>query len=194
MMLDDLKKLSAVLKSFGFTGWEPDKEYNSRFFLQKLAYFCKVLGIKLDSYEFSIYLHGPYSQALSTDYSAHAAVVTAPTRDYSFSREERENLRFLKDVIFNHPLMQTHSDEFLEAVSTIIFFIEQDNDYSHDALIDKVKDIKPHLSNRILSIAVNVAKEFLLRIKPLPEDLEEELSAWEQIEDGLDSDVQDDSI
>jgi uncharacterized protein YwgA len=192
-MLDDLKKIAAVLKSFGFKGWEPDKDYNSRFFIQKIAYLCKVLGIRLESYDFSIYLHGPYSQTLSTDYSTYAAIVTAPSRDYAFSREERENLRFLKDVILNHPMMQSHSDDFLEAVSTIIFFIKKDNDYSHDSLVEKVKAIKPHLTTRILSIAVNVAKEFLLRIEPPPQELEKELSAWEQMGDGLDTDAKDDA-
>ena len=67
--------------------------------------------------------------------------------------------------------------------------VKADNDYSHDSLIDKVKEIKPHLGVRILSVAVNVVKELLLAIEPPSADLEKELSAWEKMGDGLEKDV-----
>ena len=67
-MLKDLKKLAAILNYFGFSGWDASMAYEYRFHIQKIAYLCKMSGINLDSYEFSIYLHGPYSQALALDY------------------------------------------------------------------------------------------------------------------------------
>jgi hypothetical protein len=194
-MLDDLKTVAAVLKFFGFTGWEPRNDYVYRFNIQKIAYLCKVMGVPLQSYDFSIYLHGPYSQALAADYTAYPAIVTADPRDHSkdhaFSGGEREALRHMKDVVFSNPLMQAHPAEFLEALSTVVFFIISEDDYSHDSLVGKVKEIKPHLSARILSIAVNVAKELLISIKPPSAALVEELSAWERMGDGLDKDMVD---
>ncbi|MEX2682668.1 MAG: hypothetical protein Q6373_013790, partial [Candidatus Sigynarchaeota archaeon] len=40
-------------------------------------------------------------------------------------------------------LMQTHHAEFLEALSTVVFFNVNENDYCHDSLVQKVKKIKP---------------------------------------------------
>jgi hypothetical protein len=54
----------------------------------------------------------------------------------------------------------------------------------------KAKEIKPHLSAPILSIAVNVAKELLISIKPPSAALVDELSAWERMGDGLYKDTQ----
>ncbi|MEX2681504.1 MAG: hypothetical protein Q6373_007885 [Candidatus Sigynarchaeota archaeon] len=58
-------------------------------------------------------------------------------------------------------------------------------------MVQKVKKIKPRLSARILSVAVNVAKELLLSVNPPPAATVEELKTWERIGDGLDKDITD---
>nr|MDO8116272.1 hypothetical protein [Candidatus Sigynarchaeota archaeon] len=194
-MLDDLKTVAAALKFLGFSGWEPRSDYVYRFNIQKIAYLCKAMGIPLTSYDFSIYLHGPYSRALAIDYTTHAAAVAIDqgdsSRDHAFSGGERDALRLLKDVVFSNGLMRSHPAEFLETLSTVVFFFVNENDYSHDSLVRKVKKIKPHLSKRILSVAVNVAKELLLSVNPPTATMVEEVKAWERMGDGLDKDITD---
>ena len=113
------------------------------------------------------------------------------SRDHAFSGGERDALRLLKDVVFSNGLMRSHPAEFLETLSTVVFFFVNKNDYSHDSLVRKVKKIKPHLSKRILSVAVNVAKELLLSVNPPTATMVEEVKAWERMGDGLDKDITD---
>ena len=92
----------------------------------------------------------------------------------------------MKNVVLDQALMQSHSAEFLEALTTVIHFIRTDGDYSHDSLVQKVKEIKPHLSARIVSTCVNIAKEFLLKNEPVDASLEEEMTEWERVQDLVD--------
>ena len=66
-MSEDIKKIISALKYWNMYLERPDRDYASRFKIQKLAYLCKSMGMSLN-YNFTLYLNGPYSTSLTQDY------------------------------------------------------------------------------------------------------------------------------
>lgn len=69
----------------------PDRDYGSRFKIQKLAYLCKSMGIPI-KYKFTLYLNGPYSTSLTRDYFQAPKMVENLEADYKFDEKDLNTL------------------------------------------------------------------------------------------------------
>jgi uncharacterized protein YwgA len=162
-MIDDLKKMIAALKYWGLTGWNPPRSYQHRFLLQKITFICKSLGFDLPSYDFSIYLNGPYSPPLAKDYYQHEALLAKSETDHVLDEKEMALLDVIHSAVFLNQKMRTNQGEFLEAVSTILYLKNCKNLADDDVVFSETKRIKPHLGDSIIVIGVNVAKKLLFK-------------------------------
>ncbi len=183
-MYKDFKKLIELLRNLGLHFEDPSKDqnYEARFLLQKLTYIAKSLGMDL-SYDFGLYLNGPYCPTLADDYYNNSHLVITMDSPYSLNIHESEILHLIKNRILSHPLNQNHRSEFLEAIATILFLKKNDPDLLDDEVFQRIKEIKGYISDKILIIALNTVKKLNFKEVYLTKDMQEELELWDRAED-----------
>lgn len=183
-MHKDFKKLIELLKNLEFYFEDPskDRNYETRFLLQKLTYIAKSLGMDI-SYDFGLYLNGPYCPSLADDYYNNPHLVITMDSPYSLNTQESEISQIIKNKILSHPLNQNHQSEFLEAIATILFLKQEDPDLLDDEVFQRVKEIKEYISDKILIIALNTVKKLNFKEKYLTKDIQEKLELWDRAED-----------
>ena len=110
-----------------------DEHFNNRLKLQKYVFLAKYYGLDM-KYDFNMYLHGPYSQALATDYYALAKkpqILVKPTNT------------IISDKFFE---TVTHKDiDWLEAASTLLSLNKTFRD--RQSLLDRTITMKEHISS-----------------------------------------------
>jgi len=183
-MYKDYKKLIGLLRNLDLSFEDPSKDqnYETRFLLQKLTFIAKSLGMDF-SYDFGLYLNGPYCPSLADDYYNNPNLVIIMDSPYSLNTQESEISHIIKKKIFSHPLNQNHQSEFLEAIATILFLKQEDPDLLDDEIFQRVKEIKDYISDKILIIALNTVKKLNFKEKYLTKDIHEDLVLWDRAED-----------
>lgn len=127
--MKDKAKLVGFLKSLkgeDVIDFNKDR-FNHRLKLQKYVFIAQKLGFPTN-YNYSLYIHGPYSTSLADDY---------------YSIENFENVRPRKMDRQFIKLVKNKSKNWLELAATIIMIKERYDDVSHDKLIELVKTAKP---------------------------------------------------
>lgn len=124
-----------------------NKEFKIR--IQKLVYLSKFFGWD-NSYHFNFHERGPYSIELSNDYQK--------LNEFNLfnSPSIKLNVNSLKMFISNH------GNDFLEATSTILYYLSKVRLESPDEndMIGILMYLKPHLSKEIIEKAYVKIKEY----------------------------------
>ncbi len=109
--------------------------FSHRIKLQKYVFIAQKLGFQTN-YNYSLYIHGPYSTSLADDY---------------YSIENFGNVRPRKVTEQFIELVKDKTKNWLELAATIIMINERYDDISPDKLIELVKTAKPHADKNHLS-------------------------------------------
>lgn len=117
-------------------------DFSFRMKVQKFVYIAKYYGWN-HNYPYSMYIRGPYSSLLSDDYYNPDIINWEPLKIREFNLDEFK--KFIKEK----------SIEYLEAVSTLLFLKNSNNNLSYESLINEVSTIKPYIDKNIISNALN---------------------------------------
>ncbi|MHA1797408.1 MAG: hypothetical protein ACTSVY_03075 [Candidatus Helarchaeota archaeon] len=116
---------------------------------------------------------------LSQDYHRHAHKIKVLQAAYDLKNKEKEILKIIKENI----IKKNASMHLLEAISTVIYLKNIKINISDDEIFISTKKLKPYLSDSIIVIANNIAKEMLFKPEYLTDDLKEEIKTWDNIDD-----------
>ena len=173
-MPSNLDKVIAGLK---FLGLSPKiREYRDRFFIQKTAFLAKASGMEI-TYDFTVYVAGPYSRELTCDYYANSSRIESLQTDYELTQSDiqiLEKMRACRDVFENMGLM--------EATSTVVYLKKQNPDLTDDDLFVRLKWLKPHLTDGDRTIGITKAKELLFKPEYLTKEIAKEMDQWDKLE------------
>lgn len=127
--IDLLENMNLI--SFDILG-DTEENFDNRFRIQKYVFLSQYFGLDLD-YQFTMYLHGPYSPDLTNDYYAL-------TGDVSYFREDLPD-EFDSDRFYT--FVNEMDSNSLEATATLLSL----NEHFHDreCLIDRVTNMKSHI-------------------------------------------------
>jgi uncharacterized protein YwgA len=116
-----------------------NKYFNHRLKLQKYVYLANCFKFHT-TYNYSLYLHGPYSSTLADDYYAikHFDDKTPLEIDANFLR-----------------LVKGKSEEWLELAATIVMIKQRYTHINNEKLIGLVKTAKPYATNNELKVILN---------------------------------------
>jgi len=170
----NLDKVIAGLKFLGLS--LNIREYRGRFFVQKTAFLAKALGMDI-TYDFTVYVAGPYSRELTCDYYANSSRIELLQTDYELSKSDiqiLEKMRSCWAVFENMGLM--------EATSTIVYLKKQAPELTDDDLFVRLKWLKPHLTDSDRTIGITKAKELLFEPEYLTEEIAKEMDEWDRLE------------
>lgn len=103
------------------------KRFNHRLKLQKYVFIAGKFGFKTN-YNYSLYIHGPYSSSLADDYYA--------ITDFKDREPLELDSRFVE-------LVKNKSEEWLELASTIMMIKRRYRDIDLNTLFDLVMTVKP---------------------------------------------------
>ncbi len=183
-MKKDIEKLIDGLKYWKINIENPsyDKNYQSRLILQKLTYLCKSLGMEMD-YRFNLYKNGPYCPSLTNDYYEYSNEIVSLKTDFNPLKSDKVIYDKIRKFVLSHQLFNEHKADLLEAVSTVQFLKQLNPGEMDDLIFEKSKNEKPNLSDRLITIAINISKELNFKPEFLTKELKEELELWENAED-----------
>ena len=133
------------LLTFDILG-DSDEHFNNRLRIQKYVYLAKYFDIDL-GYDYSIYLHGPYSSTLANDYYniAKDNILNQITNTTNNPYERRGN-----DVFFN--FVKNRDVDWLEAATTLLSLKKRFNDKS--CLLERTINMKDHISEDKINIVL----------------------------------------
>ena len=181
-MSEDINIIISALKYWNIDLKRPDRDYSSRFKIQKLAYLCKSMGMSLN-YKFTLYLNGPYSTSLTQDYYQAPKLIENLETDYKFDEKDLNILDKISEYVLNHPITLEYESEFLEAVATVRYLKNKYSDMLDDEIFAKTKEIKQHLKDSIIVLAINTVKKLLFKPEFLTEEARKEMDIWDKAED-----------
>ncbi len=101
--------------------------FKHRLKLQKYVFIAQKFGFRTN-YNYSLYIHGPYSSDLADDYYA--------IKDFQNEEPIELDDRFIK-------LVKNKSEEWLELASTILMIEIRYGNIDRNTLISLVKTVKP---------------------------------------------------
>lgn len=116
-----------------------ENNFNFRFKVQKFVFLSKYFGWN-NHYKFTLYPRGPYSSVLAEDYHSNA-----------FIHVKSNAIDFEMDSF--KEFVEGKSEYDLEATSTILFYKSFSEDFSLNDAIAALKEIKPHIDQRIVEKA-----------------------------------------
>ncbi|MFX0100910.1 MAG: hypothetical protein ACFFCS_15145 [Candidatus Hodarchaeota archaeon] len=183
MMDRNFEKILAGLKYNNLKLKNPRDDYETRLLIQKYTYICQSLGIDLNKYKFSLYLNGPYCSVLADDYYLYSDSVPTLNVSYQTTRGEIKVFEKIKEHIIDHPKFENYRAALLEATSTIMLLSETHPDFSDDEIFSKTKDIKPHLKDSMIVIAIDIVKKLKFKPESVPQDFKDEMKMWENADD-----------
>lgn len=108
--------------------------FKHRLKLQKYVYIARKFGFATD-YNYSLYIHGPYSSSLAHDYYE--------LNDFKGREPTPLDSRFVK-------LVKNKSDEWLELAATILMIRGRYENIDDNKLIDLVITVKPFAESAYL--------------------------------------------
>jgi len=139
---ESLANFLKALDEVGILSFNKNR-FNHRLKLQKYVYIARNFGFKAP-YNYSLYIHGPYSSSLADDYYAID----------DFQNEESIELdeRFVK-------LVKDKSEKWLELASTVIMIRKRYVDINRHKLIKLVKTVKPYATTKKLETVIKLLKK-----------------------------------
>jgi uncharacterized protein YwgA len=154
------------------------------------------LGVKF-SYEFSLYLKGPYSSQLTRDYFQNSDMISIVAYPYDkveisdksdeFRSEldivDRDILDSFRDVILLNSKYQEKKFELLECIATILFLIKEHHLMEDFKIKQELKMVKPYLSSPVITTGLNCVKELLFKPEFLTDEIKQEINLWDKAED-----------
>ncbi len=181
----DFEKVIAILKHLNLSLKNPKRHVNfqTRLIIQKIVFLSKFMKIKLDNYHFGLYKNGPYSPSLTADYYQKSELVTTLEVEFLLTPKEVDVVEKIQNLVLKHPIAIYHQADFLEAVSTALYFKYYNENLRDDELFEKTKSEKPYISDKIIVIAINTVKKLLFKPEYLTEDIKKELDLWNNADD-----------
>jgi uncharacterized protein YwgA len=157
-----LARLAFVVRRIGATPQlilsDGDDGLEARVRIQKIAYFLKQLGFGFD-YDFDLYYHGPYSQALSNDYYTLAGLGEDVINGLAeLCEKARVCTEAMGGMIDN---LNKWGVEVLEVASLIHdLYTDEKSDYRGDldGVIDTVKFLKPWVKDDHIEEALRLLR------------------------------------
>jgi len=140
-----------LLEILGLSRDELKKEENflKRFRVQKAAYLLKYLGVRpFTSYDFSLYIHGPYSPDLAREY-------------YSEKGEEPQVLKIDNDVLKLLNWFMNHDERWLEIATSILMIYERYPKIGSKEMLSILKLSKPWITHKEFGEILNELKSKL---------------------------------
>lgn len=139
-----IKKLAIVLKRMGtFDLWS----FKGRLLFQKRIYLVQALGLHL-GYNFSWYIHGPYSPKLTRDGFELLPIVEELKEEPLYSNEERIISKFLTWIG-----AKREDEEWLELISSIHFLKNRVPSMSKDSIREKLSAKMPSIKENVFNEA-----------------------------------------
>ncbi len=192
-MKKDYKKIMKLLNHLEIDVRNPSEEFLSRFFIQKFVYILKWLGIQFSNYDdYNFYLNGTYSPKLCQDYYNYLPLLdsgskmgmeTEMGKEMELQENDLEALEKYKQFILEHKFMEKSPYAFHEAISSIMYFQIKTPNLNENQIIDLVKNQKPHLSNKILIVSLNIIKKLQFKEEFITPDIQQEFNLWDQLND-----------
>jgi hypothetical protein len=176
-MTRDIEKVIASLK---FLGFKPKmKEYDTRFFIQKMAFLAQALGLSTN-YCFTMYVAGPYCSKLANDCYGDVNAVESLHTSYTLTSGDKNILQKISSTLLTDMgrglEVNRHS---LECVSAAVFLMQQNPRASEDSIFAWIKKLKPHLSDYEIVVGTNKAKMLLARPEDVTEEIKREMREWD---------------
>ncbi|MFH1106963.1 MAG: hypothetical protein V1787_03635 [Candidatus Micrarchaeota archaeon] len=168
-MPESLEKALACLRVAGLN--PKIGSFSDRLVIQKGTFLLQKLGVKL-GYQFNLYIHGPYSKALTDELYANEKVLNKSGKDIKLTAKEEEACRELNAIGFNPSL--------LEIISTFVILAD-DLKYSQDEALTRLRTLKPKFSESEIILGTSKAREFVLKpTKSETVELKKTLTVWEK--------------
>jgi uncharacterized protein YwgA len=144
--LSNKERLASFLKALDEVGiiCFNKKRFDHRLKLQKYVYIARNLGFKAP-YNYSLYIHGPYSSSLADDYYA--------IDDFKDKNSIELDERFVK-------LVRDKSEKWLELASTIIMIRKRYVCINRHELIELVQTAKPYATADCLSEIIDLLRKY----------------------------------
>lgn len=166
-----------VIAAINYLGLKPNiGEYKWRFLIQKITYLAQTLGISTD-YDYTPYIAGPYSPALTRDYFNQSEALTSLQSSYELTDSDIRHLNIIREFIDLEGNLS-----LLETTSTIVYIMNDELESDDDEIFIRSKVLKPHISETLLIIGMTKAKQLLFKEEYLTEELKAEMDAWEKLE------------
>ncbi len=192
-MKEDYKKIRNLLNYLEIDIRNPPEEFLSRFFIQKFVYILKWLGVKFSNYnDYNFYLNGTYSPKLCQDYYKYPSLLDYRSKmsiemetemKMDIHEEDLEGLEKYKQFISEHKFMEKSPYAFHESISSIMYFIKKSPELNENQILNQVKIQKPHLSNKILNVSLNIIKKIQFKEEYITSDIQQEFKLWDQLND-----------
>lgn len=179
---DDFKKIISALNYWKIYLNRPDRDFISRFKIQKLTYLCKSMGMPLN-YNFTLYINGPYSTSLTRDYFEEPQLIETLQTDYILNEKDIEILDKINEYVLVHPISTEFEAEFLEAISTAYYIRNKSSSILDDEIFAKVKEVKPHIKDSIIVVAINTVKKLFFKPEILNKEVKREIEIWDKAKD-----------
>lgn len=153
-------------------------EYKWRFFTQKTAFLAKALGMDI-SYSFTIYVSGPFSYELNSDYYQYEnkTKINSLQTDYVLTPLDisiLERISACRDLYENQNLM--------EATSTMVFLIGKYPQYNDEDIFRNIRLLKPHIRDTDRIIGLTRTKELLFKDEYITDEIAREMGEWDRID------------
>ncbi len=173
--MGDINKVIAIL---GELGIKPNlNDFQNKMVMQKTICLLKYMGIDT-GFEFSIYVRGAYSPALTEQMYLHRTELEKLKTPVSLNSKEKEIVSQFAEV------MAGFKPSYLEIAATYQVLLLDGGMSPHDAT-KKLKAMKPFYSEVEFALGLSRAKQ-LIPYKFSPESLKEindELAMWERASD-----------
>jgi uncharacterized protein YwgA len=169
--------LEKVIASLKFLELQPNIEsYKWRFMIQKITFLAQALGMRTNYY-FTIYVAGPYSPVLASDYYRNSNRVNSLETDYDLAPEEIQILQKIRscDNLSDNPSL-------IECTSTIVYLMKENPEMMDHTVLTRTRELKPYLNEYTCVTGLSKAKELLFKPEYLTEDLKQEIAEWDRIE------------
>lgn len=108
--------------------------------VQKFVYIVKYFG-RNHSYKYSLYIIGPYSSALADEYYGDDILKYSPLKINGF------------DLNSFNAFVDEKSIHYLESASTILYYMDSEENFTRSDAIQKLNLIKPHIDSEIVGNA-----------------------------------------
>lgn len=151
--------LNSMKEELEFEGPEDFKSkvesnLNFKIRIQKFVFLAKYFGWN-NSYSYNLYRHGPYSPVLADDYYSKDLFEYTPLKINDFNFDSFKS--FIKGKTI----------QYLESATTILLYKKFNGNISLDSAIEKLGEIKPHISSEIVRKSYYDVKDFKLPQKPV---------------------------
>jgi uncharacterized protein YwgA len=140
--------LASIIHHAGLNSRDVQESFEARFRIQKLVYLLQHLSFRGKlNYNFSLYLRGPYSLGLASDYYT----LSEATPPVSLEPKQMNDIKKLLEF----------TDAELELLSTIVSVLDYSPNASPKDVVFVVKNLKPKYTDEQIKSMLERARELL---------------------------------